>query len=129
MDAKSLITRPSGGDTLPGAGFYELTGIAWTGPRHDRPRRRHHRRRRDLEARDLQTPVLPIAHTRFRWPWQWDGRRRSSHRRCTDDTGYVQPTLAGVSSAVRGVNSNYHNNAIQAWKVASDGTITNGNRA
>ena len=31
--------------------------------------------------------------------------------------------------AVRGVNSQYHNNGIQAWKVASDGKITNGNRA
>jgi len=27
------------------------------------------------------------------------------------------------------MNSQYHNNGIQAWKVASDGTITNGNRA
>ena len=31
MEPKSLITRPSGGDTLPGAGVYELTGIAWSG--------------------------------------------------------------------------------------------------
>jgi len=27
------------------------------------------------------------------------------------------------------VNSNYHNNGIQKWKVAADGTVTNGNRA
>src|SRR6266513_682105 len=27
MEAKSLITRPSAGDTLPGPGVYELTGI------------------------------------------------------------------------------------------------------
>src|SRR4051794_5407084 len=31
LEAKSLITRPSGGDTLAGPGFYEVTGIAWTG--------------------------------------------------------------------------------------------------
>src|SRR5436190_5953683 len=31
MEAKSLITRPSGGDTLAGPGFYEVTGIAWSG--------------------------------------------------------------------------------------------------
>jgi len=27
------------------------------------------------------------------------------------------------------MNSQYHNNGIQAWKVASDGKIINGNRA
>src|SRR5256885_470741 len=31
MDAKSVITRPSGGMSLDGAGVYELTGIAWSG--------------------------------------------------------------------------------------------------
>ena len=31
MEAKSLITRPSGGDTLPGPGVYEMTGVAWSG--------------------------------------------------------------------------------------------------
>ena len=31
MEPKSLITRPSGGDTLAGPGLYELTGIAWSG--------------------------------------------------------------------------------------------------
>ena len=40
--------------------------------------------------------------------------------RCTDDTGYTQPPL-GELIDVRGVNSSYHNNAIQAWKVAADG--------
>src|SRR4029078_8937608 len=31
LEAKSLITRPSGGDTLAAGAFCELTGIAWTG--------------------------------------------------------------------------------------------------
>src|SRR5262249_27606692 len=31
MEAKSVITFPSGGQTLPGAGLYELTGLAWSG--------------------------------------------------------------------------------------------------
>jgi sulfane dehydrogenase subunit SoxC len=128
MEPKSLITRPSGGDTLPGPGLYELTGIAWSG--------------RGVIARveittdggtnwtpaELQTPVLPRAHTRFRWSWQWDGGNALIASRCTDDTGYTQPPL-GALIEVRGMNSQYHNNGIQAWKVASDGTITNGNRA
>ena len=126
MDAKSLITRPSGGDTLPGAGVYELTGIAWSG--------RGAITRVDVSVdggatwnrATLQEPVLPRAHTRFTWSWRWDGREATLASRAVDDTGYVQPALTDLV-AVRGVNSNYHNNAIQRWNVAADGTITNGN--
>ena len=31
MEAKSVITFPSGGQMLPGPGLYELTGLAWSG--------------------------------------------------------------------------------------------------
>ena len=31
MEAKSIITRPSGGQRLPARGFCEITGIAWSG--------------------------------------------------------------------------------------------------
>jgi sulfane dehydrogenase subunit SoxC len=128
MEPKSIVTRPSGGDRLRGAGVYELTGIAWSG--------------RGAIARveitvdggatwtpaTLQTPVLPKAHTRFTWLWRWDGREALIASRCTDDTGYTQPTIAELI-AVRGQHSNYHNNGIQMWRVGSDGAITNGNRA
>jgi sulfane dehydrogenase subunit SoxC len=77
---------------------------------------------------ELQTPVLPVAHTRFRMSWRWDGREAIIASRCTDETGYVQPTLAELVS-VRGVQSNYHNNSIQLWKVGADGKVTNANRA
>ena len=125
MDAKSLITRPSGGETLGGPGVYEVTGLAWSG--------RGTIARVEVSAdggatwqdATLQSPVLPRAHTRFTWSWRWDGREAVLQSRCTDDTGYVQPTLAELV-AVRGVNSFYHNNAIQTWKVAADGSITNG---
>lgn len=46
----------------------------------------------------------------------------------TDDTGYVQPTIAQLV-AVRGLNgpigSIYHLNGIQSWKVSSDGSVSN----
>jgi len=126
MDAKSLITRPSGGDTLAGAGVYELTGLAWSG--------RGAITRVDVSTdggvtwnrATLQEPVLPRAHTRFTWSWRWDGRATMLASRAVDDTGYVQPARADLV-AVRGLNSNYHNNAIQQWNVAADGAITNGN--
>ena len=77
----------------------------------------------------LQQPVLPICHTRFRMPWQWDGKSTAVlQSRCVDDTGYVQPTL-GQIIALRGLNgpigSIYHLNAIQSWQVANDGKVTN----
>ena len=31
MEAKSVITRPSAGMKLPGPGFYEIQGLAWSG--------------------------------------------------------------------------------------------------
>ena len=128
MEAKSLITRPSAGDTLPGPGLYEMTGLAWSGRGAITKVEITVDGGQRWTTAVLQTPVLPRAHTRFRWSWQWDGRESLLASRCTDETGYVQPSLPELV-AVRGVNSNYHNNAIQIWKVASDGKTTNGNRA
>ncbi len=46
--------------------------------------------------------------------------------RATDEKDYVQPTFAELV-AVRGVNSFYHNNAIQPWRIDAQGEITNAN--
>ena len=127
MEAKSLITRPSAGDALRGPGFYEVTGLAWSG--------RGAIARVDIttdggqtwQAADLQMPVLPKAHTRFRFKWTWDGREALIASRATDETGYTQPPVSALVE-VRGVNSNYHNNGVQIWRIAPDGTVSNGNR-
>ena len=124
MEAKSVITFPSGAQRLPGLGFYEIKGLAWSG--------RGLVRRVEVSAdggktwRDakLQAPLLRFAHARFRLDWRWDGREAVLQSRCTDETGYVQPTLAELVK-VRGVNTIYHNNAIQSWKVAADGNVHN----
>jgi sulfane dehydrogenase subunit SoxC len=124
MEAKSVITSPSGGHRLPGPGFHEIRGLAWSG--------RGLVRRVEVSVdggktwRDakLQAPVLRFAHALFRLDWRWDGRPAVLQSRCTDETGYVQPTLAELTK-VRGLNSIYHNNAIQSWKVAADGSVHN----
>jgi sulfane dehydrogenase subunit SoxC len=124
MEAKSVITFPSGTQRLPGPGVYEITGLAWSG--------RGLVRRIEVSTdggktwRDarLQPPVLRFAHVRFRLDWRWDGREAVLQSRCIDETGYVQPTLAELVK-VRGLNSVYHNNAIQSWKVAADGNVHN----
>jgi sulfane dehydrogenase subunit SoxC len=122
MDAKSVVTHPSGGQKLAGPGFHEISGIAWTG--RGRVARVELSTDGGATWKDavLQEPVLPRAHTRFRFGWEWDGQEATIASRVTDDTGYVQPTRAELV-AVRGVNSNYHNNMIQAWKVKADGTV------
>ncbi len=124
MEAKSVITRPAGGQHLRGTGFYEITGLAWSG--------RGRIRRVDVSTDGgaswqhaaLQQPVLPKCLTRFRLPWTWVGGPAQLQSRAVDDTGYVQPTRAQLV-AVRGVNSFYHFNAIQGWQIAADGVITN----
>jgi sulfane dehydrogenase subunit SoxC len=124
MEAKSVITFPSGRQQLPAPGFYEIRGLAWSG--------RGLVRRVEVSTdggktwRDagLQAPVLRFAHTRFRLDWRWDGREAVLQSRCTDETGYLQPTLAELVG-VRGLNSLYFNNAIQSWKVAADGSVHN----
>jgi sulfane dehydrogenase subunit SoxC len=124
MEAKSVITFPSGGQMLPAPGPYELTGLAWSG------RGLITRVEVTLDGgrtwRDaaLQEPRLPQALTRFRLPWRFDGREAVIASRAVDESGYVQPTRAALV-AVRGTNSIYHYNGIKPWIVRANGSVTN----
>jgi len=123
MEAKSVITFPSGGQTLPAHGPYELTGLAWSGRgRIDRVDVTTDGGRTWVQAA-LQEPRLPIALTRFRLAWRFDGQDALIASRAIDETGYVQPTRAALVAA-RGTNSIYHYNGIKFWSVRSDGTVT-----
>lgn len=123
MEAKSVITFPSGGQSLPGPGVYELTGLAWSGlGRIERVEITTDGGKTWADA-TLQEPRLPIAFTRFRLPWRFDGREAVIASRATDDTGYVQPSREALI-AVRGTNSVYHFNGTKFWRVRADGTVT-----
>ncbi|WP_234679675.1 sulfite dehydrogenase [Bradyrhizobium monzae] len=124
MEAKSIITRPSGGQRLNAPGFHEITGIAWSG--HGKIKRVEVSvdDGKSWQNAQLQEPVLTRALTRFRLPWQWDGKPAVIQSRAIDETGYVQPALADLL-AVRGENYFYHNNAIWPWRIANDGEVTN----
>lgn len=123
MEAKSVITFPSGGQQLSGPGFYEISGLAWSGRAPIVAVEVSVDGGRGWERAELQEPVLPLALVRFRFPWRWDGSEARLQSRAIDATGYVQPTR-GQLIAVRGTNSFYHYNGIQTWRVAADGGVT-----
>jgi len=124
MEAKSVITFPSGGQALPGRGSYELTGLAWSGSgRIERVEITTDGGKSWVDAQ-LQEPRLPNAFTRFRLMWRFDGREALIASRATDATGYVQPSREELI-AVRGTNSGYHFNGMKFWKVHADGMVTN----
>lgn len=128
MEAKSVITFPSGEMELPGRGFYEMTGLAWSGKGAVRRVEVSTNGGKTWHLAQLDQPVLPFAHTRFRFPWRWDGSEAILQSRCTDETGYTQPTRQALIAA-RGANgpfgSIYHFNGIQSWRVSSDGRVEN----
>ena len=124
MEAKSVITFPSGGQSLPGRGLYELTGLAWSGGgRIERVEVTTDGGKTWANA-VLQEPRLPLALTRFRLAWRFDGQEALLASRAIDETGYIQPTRADLIAA-RGTNSIYHYNGIKVWHVRADGTVTN----
>ena len=124
MEAKSVITSPSPGDRLPGPGFYEVRGFAWSG-------------RGRVAAVDVSTDGgatwaaaaldelrAPKALTRFTVPLRWNGAAIELLSRATDDAGGTQPTLAALVAA-RGTALRYHVNAIARWSIDTAGTVTN----
>jgi sulfane dehydrogenase subunit SoxC len=122
MEAKSVITGPAGGQHLEGPGYHEIHGLAWSG----RGRITRVEVSTDGGAAwadaELDSLVLPMAVTRFQLPWRWDGAERVIQSRCTDETGYRQPTREALI-AVRGMNATDHFNGIKAWYVHRDGSV------
>jgi sulfane dehydrogenase subunit SoxC len=123
MDAKSIITSPAYPDRLATPGWRAIRGLAWSG--------RGRITRVDVstdggaswQAASLRTPAMPKAHVRFELPWRWTGNNSFLMSRATDETGYVQPTMAELRAS-RGPATEYHFNCIRGWRVARDGSVT-----
>lgn len=122
MDARSVITDPCYPKTVE-PGWIEVRGIAWSGRgRIERAELSFDEGETWLEA-ELQEPVLPKAHTRFRYLWRWDGSEATVMSRAVDETGYVQPTVREFIDA-RGPHSGpYHRNPITGWRLLPDGRV------
>ena len=124
QECKSVVTTPSGGQVLLDKGYYQISGLAWSG--------RGKVKRVDIsvdggqnwKTARLQGPVMSKSLTRFSLDWVWDGKPTIVQSRATDETGYVQPNYKQLR-ALRGTRSIYHNNAIQSWLVQESGEVKN----
>lgn len=124
MGVKSVITSPSGGGAMQGPGIYQVSGIAWSGAGRIRGVEVSADGGRSWADAELSGPALPLALTRFRLPWRWDGSPAVLQSRAIDETGAVQPTRDALLTA-RGPNYRYHYHAIQSWAVSDGGEIAN----
>ena len=124
QECKSVITTPSGGQQLLDKGFYNVSGLAWSGRGKIKQVDVSFDGGINWQSARIEGPVQNKALTRFNINWVWDGKPAILQSRAIDDTGYVQPTY-GQLRKVRGTKSIYHNNAIQSWKVVESGEVSN----
>ena len=124
QECKSVVTTPSGGQVLLDKGYYNITGLAWSGRGKVMKVDVSVDGGRNWRRARLESPVLPKCLTRFNLDWVWDGRPALVQSRATDETGYVQPSYRELR-AVRGSRSIYHNNAVQTWLVQENGEVGN----
>jgi sulfane dehydrogenase subunit SoxC len=122
METKSLITYPSPGSTLQGSGFYEISGLAWSGYGKITRVDVSADGGKSWGAAALQEPILPKALTRFRIPWRWEGGPAVLQSRAADSSGRVQPTRAALIDE-RGTKAFYHFNGICSWALAENGEV------
>ena len=124
QECKSVITTPSGGQVLLDKGFYNITGLAWSGRGKVSRVDVSVDGGRNWRTARLEGPLLNKCLTRFNIDWVWDGKPAILQSRAIDETGYVQPKQNELR-AIRGTRSIYHNNAIQSWLVAESGEVSN----
>ena len=124
QECKSVVTTPSGGQVLLDNGYYNISGLAWSGRGKVKRVDVSVDGGRSWRTARLETPVLSKCLTRFNLDWVWDGKPALIQSRATDETGYVQPTYRDLR-AVRGSRSIYHNNSVQTWLVQESGEVKN----
>jgi sulfane dehydrogenase subunit SoxC len=124
MGVKSVITKPSSTMKLPRAGFYEISGIAWSGA--GRIRRVEVSTDGGAAWSDaaLYGEERPKALVRFRLPWEWKGQPAILQSRATDEKGNVQPPRKEWVARYSPDNR-FHNHSIVSWSVEAGGSVKN----
>ncbi len=132
QEVKSFITHPSFGLKMNGPGYYEISGIAYSGDGRISKVMVSADGGRSWGEAAIQEPVLSKAFTRFRMPWHWDGGPAVLVSRAWDETGKVQPLRAEFVAArgqtkkpVTSPNAfpNQHYNSITSWGIGSNGEV------
>jgi len=128
---KSVILNPSGAMKLPGAGWYEITGLAWSGRGKVAKVEVSTDAGKTWQVADLKNTPNPKSDVRFGLMWNWDGNDHLIMSRTTDDQGLTQPTRQQQAKALGLPYTDQYafsglNNSIMAWQVAKDGSVTNG---
>ena len=121
MDARSIITSPAYPRTVT-PGWIEIRGLAWSGRGRVARVDISTNGGRSWKQAELQAPVVPKAHTRFRLLWNWNGSPTEILSRAVDETGYVQPEWSALMQA-RGRRTRYHLNPVTGWKIGTDGRV------
>jgi sulfane dehydrogenase subunit SoxC len=131
QEVKSFITHPSPGLRLSGPGFYEISGLAYSGNGKIARVMVSADGGRSWAEAALQEPVLSKAFTRFRVPWRWDGSPAMLQSRAWDEAGHAQPTRAEIVAA-RGEATrvpspvgfpSQHYNGPTSWAVSGEGEV------
>jgi len=97
QECKSVITTPSGGQVLLDQGFYNITGLAWSGRGKIKRVDVSVDGGRNWRTARLETPVLSKALTRFNIDWIWQGKPAILQSRAIDESGYVQTDLPATA--------------------------------
>ena len=127
---KSVITYPSAGQQLNGPGFYEISGLAWSGGGAVRTVEVSTDKGQTWKKAEFRTPAFKMAHVRFGLGWKWDGKECVILSRCTDELGTVQPSRAEAAKYFnKPLTDDFRvpgaDNTIQHWRIASDGSVHN----
>ena len=99
MEVKSFITHPSFGHSLKEPGFYEISGVAYSGTGRIAKVMVSADGGKSWGEAALQGPVHAKAFTRFVMPWRWDGQPAILQSRAWDEAGNVQPLRAEFVAA------------------------------
>jgi len=132
QEVKSFITHPSPGLNMKGPGFYEISGISFSGNGRISKVEVSADGGKSWAQAAMQAPVLSKAFTRFRIPWTWDGRTAILQSRATDEAGNVQPSreaFIAERGPPRGTPNvaaftMEHCNAITSWGINDKGEVS-----
>lgn len=127
---KSVITHPSGSQRIE-KGFYEIRGLAWSGGGAIKTVEVSTDGGKKWQVAQLQGTPQRMAHVRFTMPWTWDGTETVIMSRCIDEVGQRQAQREEIAGWWKvPFTRNYRvtglDNSVMPWKIAKDGSITNG---